>query len=86
MGIADRLFAMNKEKAANNLKAGADFLAANKLTAILEQFAGLKWATPKTLGRKLKAKRDRVVGGLKLVCQNTNYGFVYSVAQKGNQS
>ena len=64
----------------------ADFLAANKLTAILEQFAGLKWATPKTLGRKLKAKRDRVVGGLKLVCQNTNYGFVYSVAQKGNQS
>ena len=30
MGIADRLFAMNKEKAANNLKAGADFLAANK--------------------------------------------------------
>ena len=63
-----------------------NFVAANKLEAILEQFAGYKWATPKTLGRKLKAKRDRVVGGLKLVCQNTNYGFVYSVIKKGYQS
>lgn len=30
MGIADRLFNMNKEKAAANLKAGQDFLEENK--------------------------------------------------------
>ena len=30
MGIADRLFNLNKEKAAANLKAGQDFLEANK--------------------------------------------------------
>lgn len=30
MGIADRLFAMNAEKSAKNLKEGQEFLAANK--------------------------------------------------------
>ena len=30
MGIADRLFQLNKEKSAANLKAGQDFLEANK--------------------------------------------------------
>ena len=30
MSIADRLFKMNADKAANNLKTGQDFLAANK--------------------------------------------------------
>src|SRR5579863_806117 len=30
MGIADRLFNLNKEKSAANLKAGEDFLEANK--------------------------------------------------------
>src|ERR1700744_547904 len=30
MGIADRLFQLNKEKSATNLKAGQDFLEANK--------------------------------------------------------
>ena len=64
--------------------ASADFVAANKLTNILEQFAGLKWGSPRTLGKKLRAKRDRVVGGLKLVSQNTNNGCIYSVILKGN--
>ena len=53
-------------------------------TNILEQFAGLKWGSPRTLGKKLRAKRDRVVGGLKLVSQNTNNGCIYSVILKGN--
>jgi FKBP-type peptidyl-prolyl cis-trans isomerase FklB len=30
MGIADRLFNLNKEKSAANLKTGQDFLEANK--------------------------------------------------------
>jgi len=64
--------------------ATVDFAAANKLTNILEQFVGFKWSNPKSLGKKLRAKRDRVVGGLKLASQTTNHGCVYSVIPKGN--
>lgn len=44
MSIADRLFNMNKEKAEANLKAGEDFLAANKQKAgVTETASGLQY-------------------------------------------
>ncbi len=44
MGIADRLFKMKEEAAANNLKAGQDFLAANKVKpGITELPSGLQY-------------------------------------------
>ena len=44
MSIADRLFAMNKEKAEKNLKEGQDFLAANKTKAgVTELPSGLQY-------------------------------------------
>lgn len=44
MGIADRLFKMKEEAAANNLKAGQDFLAANKAKpGITELPSGLQY-------------------------------------------
>jgi FKBP-type peptidyl-prolyl cis-trans isomerase FklB len=44
MGIADKLLQMKNEKANANLKAGQDFLAANKLkTGITELASGLQY-------------------------------------------
>lgn len=44
MGIADRLFNMKSEKAAANLKAGQDFLAANKeKEGVVETPSGLQY-------------------------------------------
>ena len=44
MGITDKLFQMKNEKAAANLKAGQDFLAANKLKpGITELASGLQY-------------------------------------------
>lgn len=44
MGIADKLFQLKNEKAAANLKAGLDFLAANKLKpGITELPSGLQY-------------------------------------------
>lgn len=44
MGIADRLFQMNKDKAAANLKAGQDFLAANRnQPGVVELPSGLQY-------------------------------------------
>ena len=44
MGIADKLFHMNSEKASNNLKAGQDFLAANKQKpGVVELPSGLQY-------------------------------------------
>jgi FKBP-type peptidyl-prolyl cis-trans isomerase FklB len=44
MGIADKLFQMNKEKSAATLKAGQDFLAANKLEeGVVELPSGLQY-------------------------------------------
>lgn len=44
MSIADRLFAMNKEKAEKNLKEGQDFLATNKTKAgVTELPSGLQY-------------------------------------------
>ncbi|MBI1780172.1 MAG: FKBP-type peptidyl-prolyl cis-trans isomerase [Sphingobacteriales bacterium] len=44
MGIADKLFQLKNEKAAANLKAGQDFLAANKLKpGITELHSGLQY-------------------------------------------
>jgi FKBP-type peptidyl-prolyl cis-trans isomerase FklB len=44
MGIADRLFNMNADKSANNLKEGQEFLAANKLKpGITELPSGLQY-------------------------------------------
>ncbi len=44
MGIADKLFRMKTEKAENNLKAGQEFLAANKQkTGVTELPSGLQY-------------------------------------------
>lgn len=44
MGIADKLFQMKNEKAAANLKAGQDFLAANKNEeGVVETASGLQY-------------------------------------------
>ncbi|MGE5108411.1 MAG: FKBP-type peptidyl-prolyl cis-trans isomerase [Sphingobacteriales bacterium] len=44
MGIADKLFNMKNEKATSNLKAGQDFLAANKLKlGIVELPSGMQY-------------------------------------------
>jgi FKBP-type peptidyl-prolyl cis-trans isomerase FklB len=44
MGIADKLFQLKKEKSDTNLKAGQDFLAANKLReGITETESGLQY-------------------------------------------
>ena len=44
MSIADRLFKQNQEKSAENLKAGQEFLAANKLKpGIIELPSGLQY-------------------------------------------
>ncbi len=44
MGIADKLFNMKSEKAAANLKAGEEFLAANKeKTGVVELPSGLQY-------------------------------------------
>jgi FKBP-type peptidyl-prolyl cis-trans isomerase FklB len=44
MGIADRLFQQNQDRAAENLKAGQDFLAANKVKpGITELASGLQY-------------------------------------------
>lgn len=48
MSIADRLFNMNKEKAEANLKAGEDFLAANKQKpGVTETQSGLQYEVMK---------------------------------------
>jgi FKBP-type peptidyl-prolyl cis-trans isomerase FklB len=44
MGIADRLSELNKEKSAANLKAGQDFLAANRMRpGVMETASGLQY-------------------------------------------
>ena len=44
MGIADRLAQLNKEKAAANLKAGQEFLAANRMRpGVTETSSGLQY-------------------------------------------
>lgn len=62
MSIADRLFNMNKEKSDNNLKAGEDFLAANKQKAgVTETASGLQYEVMKEAdGPKPKAT-DKVL-------------------------
>ena len=57
MSIADRLFNMNKEKAEANLKAGQDFLAANKdKPGVISLPSGLQYEVIKEgTGEKPKA-------------------------------